>query len=339
MLSDLTLRLEAICGPGYVSDKLVDRICHTRDCGPTPGGVPDVVVRPRSTQQVSDVVRVANELQVPIFIWGRSLTFIGHGIRQGCILMGLDLMNRIEEMDFANMAVTVQTGAVWHAVDVELGKHGWELAVPGSGGMFVCTVGGSVAYNSVPHGIAEYGMTGDSVVALEVVLPNGEVIYTGSAANRAAGGLGIERYANGPDLAGLFIGSCGVYGIITRVTYRIRPKPEAERFAFYGFDSLDATVDAAQALQRRGAATHLVGLFGGPRPAGVAGEAFLHIVIRGGPAAAGERLAGAQADLQRVWRHGARPRGHGALLGESHVLLVAEHGARELLLRPPLYLP
>ncbi len=69
-------------------------------------------------------------------------------------------------MDFANQVVTVETGAVWHAVDTELNKQGWELAVPGSGGMFVCTVGGSVAYNSVPHGIAEYGMTGDCVIGL-----------------------------------------------------------------------------------------------------------------------------------------------------------------------------
>ena len=137
-------------------------------------------------------------------------------------------------------------------MDIELGKHGWELAVPGSGGMFVCTVGGSVAYNSVPHGMGEYGMTGDWVIALEVVLPNGEIIYTGSAANRAAGGLAMERYANGPDLAGLFIGSCGVYGIITRVSYRIRRKPEAERFAFYGFATLDAAVDAAHGIQRQG---------------------------------------------------------------------------------------
>ena len=294
-MNQLVERLAAICGPEYVSDRLVDRICHTRDSGPTPGGVPDVVVRPRTTNQVSQIVRLANELNTPIFIWGRSTTFIGNGIREGCILMGLDLMDKIVEVDYDCQVVTVETGAVWHAADVELGKHGWELAVPGSGGMFVCTIGGSVAYNSVPHGIGEYGMTGDWVIALEVVLPNGEIIYTGSAANQAAGGLAMERYANGPDLAGLFIGSCGVYGIITRVSYRIRRKPEAERFAFYGFATLDAAVDAAHGLQRRGAATQLVGLFGGPKPAGVEGEAFLHVVIRDTAAAAEERLAAAHA--------------------------------------------
>jgi glycolate oxidase len=294
-LSTLVRDLTAVVGPQYVSDKLVDRICHTRDCGPTPGGVPAVVVRPRSTAEVAEIVRTANAHKTPIFIWGRSSTFIGHGIREGCILMGLDLMKDIEEMDFANQAVMVQTGAVWHAVDIELSKHGWELAVPGSGGMFVCTVGGSVAYNSVPHGLCEYGMTGDNVVGLEVVLPNGDVVYTGSMSNRAAGGLAIERNANGPDLAGLFIGSCGVYGIITKVAYRIRPKPEAERFAFYGFGSMDAAVDAAHALQRRGAPTHLVGLFGGPKPTGVTGEAFLHVVIRDSAAAADERLVATHA--------------------------------------------
>ena len=64
-LSDLTERLAAICGAEYVSDKLVDRICHTRDCGPTPGGIPAVIARPRTTEQVSAIVRVANDLADP----------------------------------------------------------------------------------------------------------------------------------------------------------------------------------------------------------------------------------------------------------------------------------
>ena len=294
-MSSLIEELAAICGAEYVSDKMVDRLCHTRDAGPTPGGVPAVVVRPRTTAQVSEIVRAANRHATPIFVWGRSTTFIGHGIQTGCILLALDLMSQIVRMDFDNHAVTVETGAIWHAVDIELAKRGWELAVPGSGGMFVCTVGGSVAYNSVPHGLAGYGMTGDNVIALEVVLPNGDVIYTGSAGNRAAGGLAFERYANGPDIAGLFIGSCGVFGVITQVTYRIRRKPDAERFAFYAFDSSDVALDAAQALQRRQVPTHMVGLFGGPKPTGLTGEAFLHIVVRDTPAGADERVSAAHA--------------------------------------------
>jgi FAD/FMN-containing dehydrogenase len=297
--------LTAVCGPERVSDKLVDRICYTRDCGPSPGGVPGYVVRPVSTEEVAGIVRAANRHQTPIFVWGRSTTFIGNGIREGCILMAMDLMRAIERIDLERKLVVVQPGAVWHAVDVELNKLGWELGVPGPGGMFSCSIGGSVAYNAVPHGLAEYGMTGEHVAGLEVVLPNGEILHTGSGANEPAGHPHFERYANGPDLTGLFIGSCGVFGIITKVYFRIRRIPEAEEFAFYGFDSVDRAVDAAQSIQQQEAATHLVGLFGGPKPAGYEQyDAFLHIVVRDSRLRAGERRRIAEAVCEA---HGGHP--------------------------------
>jgi FAD/FMN-containing dehydrogenase len=304
MTDELVSRLIAICGAEHVSDKMVDRICYTRDCGPTPGGIPAVVVRPESTAEVSAIVKLANEYKKPIFIWGRSTTFIGSGIQTGCILMGLDLMDKIEKMDFASKVVTVQTGAVWHAVDAELNKRGWELGVPGPGGMFSCSIGGSVAYNAVPHAMTEYGMTGDHVISLEVVLPDGSIMQTGSAANEAAGSLAFERYANGPDLAGLFIGSCGVFGVITRVTFRIRRRPDAERFLFYAYDTYERAVDTAQALQTQEAATFVVGLFGGPKPVGVEGDAFLHLIIRDSRIAADERQRVAAAICESF---GGRP--------------------------------
>ena len=144
--------------------------------------------------------------------------------------------------------------------------------------MFSCTIGGSVAYNAVPHGLAEYGMTGKHVIGLEVVLPNGTIMNTGSGGNEAAGHQHFERYANGPDLTGLFIGSYGVLGVITKVYFRIRRMPAKEGFAFYGFDSYEQAVDAARGIQRQDAATHLIGLFGGPKPTGYEQhDAFLHL--------------------------------------------------------------
>lgn len=278
-MSELVGRLGAICGPEHVSDVLADRLCYRRDCGPTPGGVPDIIVRPESAAEVVEIVKAANDARKPLFIWGRATTFVDFGIRDGCIVMALDLINRIVRIDLDNQVVTAETGAIWHAVDSELGKLGWELTVPGGGGMFSCTVGGTVAYNAVPHGITEYGITGGHVVSLQVVLADGTVVRTSSAANTDAP-LPIERGANGPDLAGLFIGSCGTLGIITEVTLRIRRIPECERFLFYAFDSVDDCVDAAQAIQKCSAATFLIGLFGGPKPDGVDGEAFLHIIVR-----------------------------------------------------------
>lgn len=295
-MTELLEQLIMVCEPARVSDKLPDRVCYTRDAGPSPGGIPGYVVRPTTPEEVSGILKVANEHHTPVFIWGRSTTFIGMGIQDGCILMALDLMNKIIQMDFNNKLIAVEPGAIWHSVDVELNKYGWELAVPGPGGMFSCSVGGSVAYNSVPHALAEYGMTGNHVVGLEVVLPDGTIINTGSGSNETAGNLHFERYANGPDLTGLFIGSYGVFGIITKIYYRIRRVPAAEMYAFYGFDKFEQAVDAAQAIQRQEAATHLVGLFGGPKPADYeAHDAFLHVVVRDTRIAAQERLRVAEA--------------------------------------------
>jgi glycolate oxidase len=278
-MGELLKELQAICGPEHVSNVLADRLCYRRDCGPTPGGVPDLVVRPQSTAEVAGILELASQYKKPVFIWGRATTFVDFGVRQGSIVMAMDLMNRILDIDLHNQVVTVEPGAIWHAVDSALNRLGWEMSVPGGGGMFSCTVGGTVAYNAVPHGITEYGITGGHVVALAVVLADGTTIRTSSAANADAP-LAIERGANGPDLTGLFIGSCGTLGVITEVTMRIRRLPECESFLFYAFDSVDDCVDAAHAIQRQGAATFLVGLFGGPKPAGVEGAAFLHGIIR-----------------------------------------------------------
>ena len=303
-MSDLVAQLREVCAPERVSDKLADRICYTRDAGPSPGDIPGVIVRPTTPEEVAGVLKLANDHQTPVFIWGRSTTFIGLGIRKDSILMALDLMDEIIEMDFKNKVVAVEPGAVWHAVDVELEKYGWELAVPGPGGMFSCSIGGSVAYNAVPHGLAEYGMTGDHVIGLEVVLPDGTIINTGSGSNEEAGHLHFERYANGPDLTGLFVGSYGVFGVITKIYFRIRRVPDAETFAFYGFDTFEQAVDAAQAIQRQDAATHMVGLFGGPKPAGYeAHDAFLHIVVRDSRVASEERIRVAEAVCESFGGH------------------------------------
>jgi len=233
-------------------------------------------------------VKLANELEIPLFLWGRATTFVDCGAVNGSIVLALDFMNRFE-IDLENQVVHADAGTVWHAIDGELKKYGWELSAPGGGGMFSASVGGTIAYNAVPHGITEYGVTGDHVISLEVVLPNGDIIYTGSAANDAAGNIAIERGANGPDLAGLFIGSCGTLGIITRATLRIRRIPEQEEFLFYTFDKLEEAVDAVAAMQKQTSATFIIGLFGGPKPSGIQGDYSLHMIVRDGKTRAAER--------------------------------------------------
>ena len=278
-MKDLFTRLQEICGPEHVSNALVDRMTYRRDCGPTPGGLPGYIVRPEDAGEVVEIVKVANQYKTPLFMWGRATTFVDFGIGDDCIVLALDLLDGYE-IDLPNQTVTADAGVIWHALDSELNKMGWELACPGGGGMFSATVGGTVAYNAVPHAITEYGITGDQIISLEVVMPDGTIVHTGSAANQAAGNIAIERGANGPDLAGLFIGSCGTMGIITKVTMRLRRIPEIERFLFYAFDEIEDIVDAVEAIQHQEAATFAIGLFGGPKPVDIDGEYFLHLIIR-----------------------------------------------------------
>jgi Fe-S oxidoreductase/FAD/FMN-containing dehydrogenase len=287
-MDEILSKLQAICGPEHVTNERVDLLCYRRDCGPTPGGTPGYVCRPETTEEVMRLVKLANELKKPLFLWGRATTFVDCGAVTDSIVLALDLMNKFE-IDVESQVVHAETGTIWHAIDGELKKFGWELSAPGGGGMFSATVGGTIAYNAVPHGITEYGTTGDHVISLEVVLPNGDVIHTGSAANDANGNIAIERGANGPDLAGLFIGSCGTLGIITKATLRIRHIPEQEEFLFYTFEELNNAVDAVSAMQKQASATFIIGLFGGPKPTGIRGNYSLHVIIRDSRTRAAER--------------------------------------------------
>jgi glycolate oxidase len=300
---DVRKALATVVGEAHVSDRMADRLCYSRDCGPDQAGIPAVIVRPGSTEEVVAIVKWANEHRRPIYTRGRATTFLGSGVKDGVILLETTRMNRVETVDLEAGYVTAQCGAIWHSIDADLRRRGRELAVPGGGGLFSCTIGGTVAVNAIPHGATEYGMTGDHVLALEVVLPTGEVIKTGSAANPAS--EPIERGANGPDLTGMFIGAYGILGIITSVTYRLRRIPELEAFRFYAFDDYRDAIDAACGVQTQDAATFIVGLFGGPKPAGEAGDAFLHLIVRDRAVTAEARIREAQAICAS---HRGRPR-------------------------------
>ena len=288
MSNNLKKELEKIVGPENVCDEMVERICYSRDCGPDKAGIPDIIVKPGNTEEIAGVVKLANNLKKPIFTWGRATTFLGSGVLQGCILLSTARLDKILKIDPETLTATVQAGVIWHSIDAVLKKDNWELFVPGGGGLFSGTVGGSVAVNVIPHAITEYGMTGDHILGFEVVLPDGTIMRTGASANPHC--FPVERYTNGPDLSGLFIGAYGTLGIITEITYRIRKIPEAEQFAFYAFADYGKALEAVNEIQKEGAATFVVGLFAGPKPKDVEGEAFIHIIIRDSKQEAAKRL-------------------------------------------------
>ncbi len=274
--TDLKEELKSIVGPENFSDDIVDRLTYSRSSSVEEAGTPLCVVRPGSTQEISQILKTANTHHNPVYVWGRGTIFVASGVQDGCIMIDMTRMDSISKVDEDTMSVTVEAGAIWGALNTELRRKNWELTIPGPGSLVSCTVGGSIAASTVPHGLTGEGTTGENVLNLEVVLPTGDVFETGSAANPQ--GTPFERYCNGPDVAGLFIGSCGTLGIITKATLRIQRVPEAEEFFCYGFQDLkDAFKTSYELLEKR--CTRFTVLCQGDLP--VKAAALMHIITTG----------------------------------------------------------
>ncbi len=211
---------------------------------------PDVVVFPGTAEEVAGVMRLAREFGVPIVPRGSGTSLSGGAqpVRGG-IVLSLARMNRILEVDLDNEVVVVEPAVINAWVNEAVQRAGYAIAIdpgyqyaPDPGSQRVSTVGGNVGHNSGGIKCFKYGVTVNHVRGLEVVLPNGEV--------RRLGGKAFE--APGLDLTGLFVGSEGTLGVVTKVTIRVVPLFEAVKTILATFDSADAAGSAVSALVRSG---------------------------------------------------------------------------------------
>ncbi|MDH4214121.1 MAG: FAD-binding oxidoreductase [Candidatus Thorarchaeota archaeon] len=197
--------------------------------------MPGAIVRPADTQQVSQVIKIANEYKIPVTprSGGSSLQGEVIPIEGGLVidLLRLDTIELYQDL----RSVSVGAGINFGALDKYLNKHDlWVPVYPGSS--LTASIAGNVAVNGSGFGSSRFGCIAELVLGLEVVLPNGEVIQTGSEANPNAPGPFL-RYAFGPDLTGLFIGSLGEFGIITKVSLKIFKRMHYFDFNTYGFQT------------------------------------------------------------------------------------------------------
>jgi glycolate oxidase len=177
---------------------------------------PDIVVFPRSTEDVVAIAKISREFGVPIVARGAGTGLSGGSIAlAGGIMVSFSRMNRILEIDLENERAVVQPGVVNLDITLAVEPHGYFYA-PDPSSQRACTVGGNVAENAGgPHTLA-YGVTTNHVLGLEVVLPDGTVFSTG----------GKEPDLPGYDLTGLFTGSEGTMVLVTKVIVRLMRKPE-----------------------------------------------------------------------------------------------------------------
>lgn len=204
---------------------------------------PDAVVRPRTTAEVAAVVKACAQHEVPITpIGGRTGLSGGALCVSGGLGLALDRMNSIVDIDEKNLQVTVEPGVITQVLQDAVAARGlYYPPDPSSRGS--CTIGGNLAENAGGPRAVKYGVTRDWVLNLEVVLPSGEVIWTGA---------NTLKNSTGYDLTRLMVGSEGTLGVITRAVLRLVPHPKENRLMLVPFDNASKACEAVSAVFRAG---------------------------------------------------------------------------------------
>jgi glycolate oxidase len=249
MKEEIMETLKDICSPENVSSHLSDLLVYSRDTSPLAGFPPLAVVRPRKTSEVSKIMKLANEYLIPVVPRGAGTHPAGCTIplKENSIVLDLTGMNQILEIDEKNFSVTVQPGITWSKLNSVLHQYKMTTGFLGPVSSYSATVGGACGIGSMGYCSAKYGSTGENVLGLEVVLPTGEVIRTGSNANPSSP-KGISRYVHGGDITGLFINSHGIFGIITEITLNLFPEPDELGFSTFVFDNIEKGVIASHRI-------------------------------------------------------------------------------------------
>ena len=226
--------LRQVVGAERVSSTQVDRDQHARDQSPHPGHLPDVVIWPHTTAEVSAVLKYANKNNLPVVAWGAATSIEGQPIpTHGGIVLDFGQMNRILKVHQNDFQVTVQPGILYKDMNKTLANYGLFFAPdPGAN----ASIGGMVANNAAGIRTVKYGATKDNVLAMEVVLANGQVIRTGSRSVKQSAGYDLTR---------LFVGSEGTLGIVTEATLKLDPLPEHFSAVTAAFPTVN---DAAEAV-------------------------------------------------------------------------------------------
>ncbi|MHA1377945.1 MAG: FAD-binding oxidoreductase [Candidatus Helarchaeota archaeon] len=190
-------------------------------------GMPDYVIRPRTSEEISEIMQMANKYNIPVYPRGGGAGEMGGAkpIGEGGIVMDMTRMRKILDIDLENQTVTAECGITWAELNNELFKKGYYSGCMGPGSGQTAAIGGSLSHNSVGGGGgAKYGSCCRNCIGLEVVLPQGEIIEVGSKCNKYVE-KPFSKWGYGPDFCGLFLGDNGIFGVKTKATLKIYPKP------------------------------------------------------------------------------------------------------------------
>jgi D-lactate dehydrogenase (cytochrome) len=228
--ASLDSRLRSHFGERY-STALAVREHHGRDESAYPTTPPQAVVFAQTTEDVSTVIRFASEFRVPVIPFGIGSSLEGHLLAvQGGISIDLSQMNRVLAVNPEDLTVTVEAGVTRKQINAEIRSTGLFFPIdPGAD----ATIGGMTATRASGTNAVRYGTMRENVLALTVVTAEGKIIKTARRARKSSAGYDLTR---------LFVGSEGTLGVITEITLRVYPLPEAISAATCSFPTVDAAV-------------------------------------------------------------------------------------------------
>ncbi|MCM3618657.1 glycolate oxidase subunit GlcD [Sutcliffiella horikoshii] len=228
-----------IVGPENYRDSQAEKLVYSYDATPNYQAMPDAVIVPRNTEEVSQIVKLCNEHRVPLIPRGSGTNLCaGTCPTEGGIVLLFTHMNKLLELDEENLTVTVQPGIVTLDMIQAVEEKGL-FYPPDPSSMKISTIGGNINENSGGLRGLKYGVTRDYVLALEAVMPNGDVIRTGGK---------LAKDVAGYDLTRLFVGSEGTLCIITEATLKLIPMPETKQTMLALYQDIEAAAKSVSAI-------------------------------------------------------------------------------------------
>ena len=201
--------------------------------------LPNVVVKPSNSLEISHLMKVANAKNIPVTVRGAGTGLSGSALPvRGGILISMERFDKILQIDEKNHQAIVEPGVVTEHFQNEVARLGLYYPVdPASKGS--CTLGGNLSQSSGGPRAVKYGTTRENTLNLEVVLPNGEIIWTGA---------NVLKYSTGYNLTQLMIGSEGTLGIITKAVFKLRPLPTQDVLMLVPFRNIEEACRAVSAI-------------------------------------------------------------------------------------------
>jgi glycolate oxidase len=253
--AQMIAQLQAIVGPEGVDVEPEKLENFGHDETPLYQTTPEVVVHPADTNQVSRVVKMADEKMIPVTPRGGGTSLSGGAVpvHKG-IVLALDRMNRIKEVDAANLMVVTEPGVITAELGKELARHGLFFP-PDPVSLESCTIGGNVAECAGGPRAMKYGVTKNYVTGLEVVMADGEIVRYGGK---------LLKNVTGYDFVNLMVGSEGTLGIVTEITLEVLPQPKAVVDLLIPFNRIGDAAWFAVEIIRQGAAPAAIEFMDGP---------------------------------------------------------------------------